>query len=113
MELKSINHEALSGLGSIKCCEDGFQRLRGKESKTSNRGMAHMRQWLTLIESSILRQAHRFAQIPWRDELAPRGLSGSVSSMFAPSVMPPGEHKAAVHEIVGDTVHCMVQPCSW
>jgi hypothetical protein len=102
-ELGDIIRESFSGIGSTKCCEDGFQRLRGKESKTSNRGMANMRQWLTLIESSILEEAHRFQQIPWKDEPAPRGLTGTASSMFTPPVMKPGDYKQSLQKLVGQS----------
>lgn len=103
LELENMIMEAFAGLGSTKCCEDGFQRLRGKETKSSNRGMANMRQWLTLIESSILGKSHRFEQIPWEDQPAPRGLIGTAGSIFTPAVMKPGEYKSSLQEIYGES----------
>ena len=83
-QFETIVHNDYAGLTQTKAIEDGVREERAGEQNTGfTKVKTGERCWDELVQSSVLHTKHRFKQIPWRDQIVPRGLkTASVSELF-------------------------------
>ena len=73
LEIREQIHLIFSCFGQSKIVEDGWQRERHGEALHSSRRVWHGRMWLTPVYAHVLDQVHRFKEIDWQSQEAPRG----------------------------------------